>query len=80
MPVGTAGVEDIITARNQTLTGTLLDGSPISFFLNDSNPSFFGDFFPVDSTLSVTVAVPEPTSLAVLMSMSGLLLARRRRS
>lgn len=80
VPVGTAGVEDIITARNQTLTGTLLDGSPISFFLDDSSPGFFSDSFPVDSTLSVTIAVPEPTSLAVLMSMSGLLLARRRRS
>ena len=80
VPVGTAGVEDIITARNQTLTGTLLDGSQISFVLNDSSPGFFSDFFPVGSTLSVTVAVPEPTSLAVLMSMSGLLLARRRRS
>ena len=80
VPVGTAGVEDIITVRNQTLTGTLLDGSQISFLLNDSNPGFFDDFFPVNSTLSVTVAVPEPTSLAVLMSMSGLLLARRRRS
>ena len=74
--VGTSG---IITDRDVTLTGTLLDGTAISFVLNsDTSLNALNDVFAADSTLAVTV-IPEPTSLA-LLGLGGLLLARRRRA
>ena len=77
------GEEFIITDRgfngSVVLTGTLLDGETIIYDLNETASSVNReDLFESGSIVTVTV-IPEPTSLA-LLSLGGLLLARRRRA
>ena len=71
----------IIDARDSTLSGLLSDGTPFSFELNpnDLSSSSTENFFSPGATVSVTFAVPEPTSLTFLSLPTGLLLLGRRR-
>ena len=71
----------IIDDRDSTLSGLLSDGTPFSFELNSSEPAdgFSQDFFSPGAMVSVTFAVPEPSSLTFLSLTTGLLLLGRRR-
>lgn len=64
--------------RDVTLSGLLDDGSAFSFDLN-SESDFRRDFFSSDATLTVTIGVPEPTSMAILLLGCGLAFMRRVR-
>lgn len=46
----------LLTTRNATLTGTLLDGTPFSFNLNSTNLSN-QDFFPTSATLKLNLYI-----------------------
>lgn len=59
-----AGEAFTIVDRNVPLTGVLLDGSEIDFFL-DNTFTANQDSFPSDATLTVTI-VPEPSGFAML--------------
>ena len=64
-----------ISQRDATLEGLLADGTPFSFDLN----SAFGFGFDPNSTLTVTLVVPEPNSMALLVLGGLSLLARRQK-
>ena len=74
-----AGEASTINVRDVTLSGLLADGSSFSFDLNTVQTAG-QDFIASNATLSVTaVAVPEPTSTAILVLGCGLVSVRRRR-
>jgi hypothetical protein len=62
------GTPYLVTLRDTTLSGVLLDGSPFSF---DMNTGFMpdDDSFPVGATVRVTV-VPEPASISLAIAFA----------
>lgn len=72
------GLEDygdtlLLTERGgAVLSGVLLDGSPIEFTLNEVG-SLFVDGIDPEANLRLTIAVPEPNSLVLLMFGLGML-------
>ena len=77
-----AGEAFIINERDVTLTGALFeDGSAFSFDLNQAFLNSSNDQVDPSSTLTVTLtAVPEPSSIAILLFGCGLAGLRRTRS
>jgi hypothetical protein len=67
-----------ITDRDVTLSGLLADGEQFSFDLN-AVESQLNDYFSPTSTLTVTIAVPEPTSLTFIAIALTMGFAQRRR-
>ena len=67
-----------ILDRDVTLSGLLANGESFSFDLNSSfsDPQ---DFFAPDATLTLTLAVPEPSSTAFIAIVLAMGFARRRR-
>ena len=69
-----------ILDRDVTLSGLLANGESFSFDLNSSfSPFGQQDFFAPDATLTVTLAVPEPSSTAFIAIVLAMGFARRRR-
>jgi hypothetical protein len=69
-----------ITDRDVTLSGLLADGEQFSFDLNTTRLSFENDYFSPEATLTVTIAVPEPTSLTLIAMVLTMGFAQRRRA
>jgi hypothetical protein len=67
-----------ITDRDVTLSGVLAGGEQFSFDLNTAR-SPGNDFFSPEATLTVTIAVPEPTSLTLIAMVLTMGFAQRRR-
>jgi len=75
----TIGQAIAISERDVTLTGELADGSVFSLDLNSAvTIDDFDDSVSPDATLTLTLTVPEPSTLA-LLGLSGVMLAGRRR-
>ena len=73
-----------ITDRDVTLSGLLADGEQFSLDLNSvdlNSVDLFNsvDFFSPDATLTITLAVPEPSSAAFIALVLAMGFARRRR-
>ena len=67
-----------ITDRDVTLSGVLADGEQFSFDLN-AVQSNLNDYFDPSSTLTVTIAVPEPSSLTLIAMVLTMGFVQRRR-
>jgi hypothetical protein len=65
-----------ITDRNVNLSGLLADGTPFSLYLDSKNT--IEDYFSPDATLTVTLVVPEPASIGLIMLGCCVLVWRRR--
>lgn len=68
----------IVTDRDITLSGVLLDGESFSFDLNSIDLPSNRDFFALDSILTIT-AVPEPSSAGFITLVIAMGFAWRRR-
>ena len=68
-----------ILDRDVTLSGLLANGESFSFDLNSSFSVGSQDFFAPDATLTLTLAVPEPSSTAFIAIVLAMGFARRRR-
>lgn len=80
----TPGQEFVIDTRDETLTGTLADGSALEFTLSSSVGAFGGpepDTAQTGATVTVTLvpSIPEPMSLPLFCWVGGLALFRRVR-
>ena len=80
----TPGQEFVIDTRDETLTGTLADGSALEFTLSSSVGAFGGpepDTAQTGARVTVTLvpSIPEPMSLPLFCWVGGLALFRRVR-
>jgi hypothetical protein len=72
------GTPHVVTQRDTTLSGVLLDGSPFSFDMNTGiMPD--DDSFPVGATVRVTV-IPEPASISLAVAFAVIVAGMRFRA
>ena len=73
-----------LNERNVNLSGLFADGTQFQFGLSDRFTDFPADglqrgFFDTNARLSLTLAVPEPTSVPLLLAAVGYAMGRRRK-